>query len=131
MSRELEFAFRMRRALDLGAANLDAGTAHRLRQSRLAAIDRLNQPVGRLSLAGIGGFASGYFAPQARGIFAAVVLLLGAAGSYYWNSYQQASERAEVESALLADEVPFNAYLDPGFIEWLDHLAQEPQDSDS
>jgi len=130
MSRELEFAYRVRRALDEGADGLDAGTTCRLRESRRAALDRLGRPIGGLSLAGLGGLLTGHIAPQVRGALVAVALLIGAVGSYYWNSYQQASERAEVEGALLADEVPFNAYLDPGFIEWLDHLAQE-QDSDS
>jgi hypothetical protein len=130
MSNALEFAFRIRQALDQGADHLDVRTAARLRKSRQAALDRLGRPAGGLSLAGVGGFAAGYFSPQARGVLAAVMLLFGAVGTYYWNSYQQASEHAEIDSALLADEVPFNAYLDQGFMEWLDHLAQE-KDSDS
>lgn len=130
MSYELEFAYRVRRALDQGADNLDARVAGRLRKSRLAALERLERPVGGLSLAGVGGFASGGLFRHARGTLVAVALLVGAAGTYYWNSYQQASEHAEIDSALLSDEVPFNAYLDQGFMEWLDHLAQQ-QDSDS
>ena len=130
MSYELEFAYRIRQALDGGASNLDMRTATRLRQSRLAALGLLEHRATGLALAGVGGFAMGRFLHQARGALVTMVLLLGAVGTYYWNSYQQASERAEIESAILADEVPFNAYLDQGFMEWLDHVAQD-QGSDS
>lgn len=130
MSHELEFAYRIRRALDRGTDVLDARTAARLRQSRQAAMDHLDHAAVGLGLAGIGSFAARHLFFEARGALVAVVLLLGAAGTYFWNGYQQASERGEIESALLADEVPFNAYLDQGFMAWLDHLAQE-QDSDS
>jgi hypothetical protein len=130
MSYELEFAYRIRQALDKSAEDVDKQAADRLRQSRLAALARLDRTATGLSLAGIGGFALGGFLQQARGALVTAVLLFGAVGTYYWNSYQQASERAEIESAILADDVPFNAYLDQGFMEWLDHVAQE-QGSDS
>jgi hypothetical protein len=130
MNYELEFAYRVRRALDQGVDNLDARAAAGLRKSRQAALDRLNVPVGGLKLAGIGGFSTEQFSQQARGALAAMALLIGAVGTYYWNSFEQAAEHAEIDSALLADEVPFNAYLDQGFNEWLDHLAQQ-EDSDS
>jgi hypothetical protein len=130
MSYELEFAYRIRRALDQGTDNLDARTTTRLRKSRQAALDHLKAPVGVLGLAGIGGFSTEHLSHQARGLVAAMALLIGAVGTYYWNSFEQAAERAEIDSALLADEVPFNAYLDQGFVEWLDHQAQD-NDSES
>jgi len=130
MSYELEFAYRVRRALDQGTDNLDVKTAARLQKSRQAALDRVKVPVGGLSLAGIGGFSTGHISRQARGLLAAMALMIGAVGTYYWNSAEQAAERAEIDSALLADEVPFTAYLDQGFVEWLDHLSQD-EDSDS
>jgi Protein of unknown function (DUF3619) len=131
MSYELEFAYRIRQTLDQGVEDLDTRTTARLRQSRLAALDRLDQPAAGVALAGVGNFATSEFFHQARGALVVVMLLFGAVGTYYWNSYQQASEQAEIESALLADKVPFNAYIDQGFMEWLDHLAQEQQGSDS
>lgn len=130
MSYELEFAFRVRRVLDQGADNLDAQTTARLRKSRQAALDRIRTPVGGLSLAGIGGFSTENLSHRTRGLVAAMALLIGAVGTYYWNSFEQAAEHAEIDSALLADEVPFNAYLDQGFVEWLDHQAQD-NDSES
>lgn len=130
MSHELEFAYRVRRALDRGVVDLDARTAARLMKSRQAALDHLKVPAAAMSVAGVGGFSLGYLSHQGRGVLAAMALLIGAVGTYYWNSFELAAERAEIDSALLADEVPFNAYLDQGFNEWLDHLAQQ-EDSDS
>jgi len=130
MNYELEFAYRVRRVLDEGVDHLDKGAAARLRQSRQAALDRLAAPVAGLRLAGIGGLSTVHFSQQARGILAAMALLVGAVGTYYWNSFEQAAEHAEIDSALLADEVPFNAYIDQGFQAWLDHVAQA-DDSDS
>lgn len=130
MNHELDFAYRVRGTLDQGVDHLDERTAARLRKSRQAALDRLATPAGGFGLAGIGGFALGVFPGQARGLLAALALLIGAAGSYYWNTFEQATEHAQIDSALLADEVPFNAYLDQGFQAWLDQVAQE-DDSDS
>lgn len=132
MSYELEFAYRVRRALDQGTDSLDARTAARLRKSRQAALEHMRVPVGGARLAGIGGFSTEHLSRQARGLFAAMALLMGAVGTYYWNSTEQAAERAEIDSALLADEVPFTAYLDQGFVEWLDQLSQsQDEESDS
>lgn len=133
MSHETEFAYRVGRVLDRGVENLDSRTADRLRKSRQAALDRLRVPVRGLQLAGNNGLATDYLSGQMRGLMAAFALMIGAVGTYYWNSFEQAAERAEVDSALLADEVPFTAYLDQGFVEWLDQLAQEedPEESDS
>lgn len=130
MSNELELAYRVRRILDQGVEQLDPATAAKLQQSRLAALDHLRQPAHELSAIGVGGWFSFRFASQARGLLAAMALMVGAMGTYYWNSLEQAAERAEVDSELLADEVPFNAYLDQGFMEWLDRLAQD-EDSDA
>ena len=130
MNHELEFAYQVRQVLDEGVDRLDESVAARLRQSRQAALSRLAAPTAELSLAGVGGLFSVNFHQQARGILAAMALLVGAVGTYYWNSFEQAAEHAEIDSALLADEVPFNAYIDQGFQAWLDHVAQA-DDSDS
>ncbi|MGH8632156.1 MAG: DUF3619 family protein [Burkholderiales bacterium] len=49
-----------------------------------------------------------------------------AAGLLYW---QVAShhESIDVETALLADELPIHAYTDPGFDAWLQHSSHEQQ----
>lgn len=124
MNRELEFAFRIRRALDQGTAGIGRGTADRLYEIRQRALSR-HRVATALSLAGVGHLATDSLGGYARGLLAAMALTIGAIGTYYWNSFEQAVEHAEIDSALLADEVPFNAYIDQGFMAWLDQLAQD------
>ena len=50
-------------------------------------------------------------------------------GVQFWQNLQTASELAEIDSALLSDEVSPGAYLDQGFMEWLNHLSQQEEDS--
>jgi Protein of unknown function (DUF3619) len=53
------------------------------------------------------------------------VALVGAiAAGLYWQSVSQ-NESLEVETALLADELPIHAYTDPGFDTWLRHSSYE------
>jgi len=49
-----------------------------------------------------------------------LVLAVFAAGDYL-NSEHTLAHRTEVETALLADDLPIDAYLDQGFREWLQH----------
>ena len=48
-----------------------------------------------------------------------VALLLGMWLSFYWHSVQYVTELEEVDSALLADDLPPDAFLDDDFISWL------------
>ena len=42
----------------------------------------------------------------------------------YWAVLQQASEIAELDSALLGSDLPFDAFLDKGFENWLKRSGQ-------
>jgi hypothetical protein len=61
-----------------------------------------------------------------RAAVAAAFAAAIAAGLLYW---QVAShhESIDVETALLADELPIHAYTDPGFDTWLRHSSHEQQ----
>jgi len=131
MNEELQFAYRVRQSLNLGTGSLKPQTVSRLQKIRGQALDRQKSAVGGLGLAGIGHMATDSLSGHARALLAVFALMVGAAGSYYWNNFQRATEHAEIDSALLADEVPFNAYLDQGFMEWLDHIAQQEDDDSS
>lgn len=125
MNDELQFAYRVRQILDRGTADMDQGVANRLYDARQGALAQQKVAVAGLSLAGIGHFASTSISGHARGLLAATALLIGAVGTFYWNNFEEAAANAEIDSALLADEVPFSAYLDQGFMEWLDHLSRQ------
>ncbi len=45
--------------------------------------------------------------------------------SFYWHSVQYVTELEEVDSALLADDLPPEAFLDNDFFEWLKDDSSE------
>ena len=47
------------------------------------------------------------------------LLLAGAAGVYNWQQSQRIAEIEEIDSQLLTDDLPIDAYLDRGFQNWL------------
>jgi hypothetical protein len=128
---EQQFAYKVRRHLDQGAKNIDALTLNKLMAARQNALSHheITTPVARLSLAGMSHTLNAALMPRARTLFALIALSIGITSAYYWSHFQQAEENEEIDSALLADDLPINAYLDHGFHAW---LAQPPtEDSDS
>ncbi len=133
-----QLARRICNILDQGATALDEKAVERLREIRRAALERQIQPAPALSLAGIGHGVerAGHFFSESlhhhhRGILAALALLVGALGADLWQNARHATELAEIDSALLSDEVPPGAYTDQGFMEWLEHLTSDEQQDDS
>ena len=56
-----------------------------------------------------------------------LAILAVAGGMYfynYWTVLQQASEIAELDSALLGSDLPLDAFLDKGFENWLNRSGQ-------
>ena len=58
-------------------------------------------------------------------LWLAVLVIAGGIYVYdYWTILQQASEIAELDSALLGADIPFDALLDKGFENWLNRSSQ-------
>jgi hypothetical protein len=115
------------RVLDHGARDIDPSIAERLRAGRERALQHRAVAVesaASVSIVGAGGTAAwrgGHDQSHPiRTLFAILALLLGFSLAYYWNGFDQASENEEIDSALLADDLPPNAYLDQGFQAWLE-----------
>ena len=125
---EFEFARKVAKVLDSGAQDLARDTRTRLMVARRQALGKQKVAVAGLSLAGLGHFTSDVLLPHARMVVAMFALVLGVIFTYYWNNFQQAADNVEIDSALLADDLPINAYLDRGFRAWLEHPSQTPQD---
>lgn len=125
--KEREFAHRIRHHLNLGldSDGIDRATADRLFKARQNALAHQKVAASQLSLAGVGNMAADMMLPHARTVIAMLGLMLGVAGVSYWNNYQQAAEFEEIDSALLADDLPINAYLDKGFYAWLDQPSSQ------
>lgn len=117
---EAQFANRIRHALNQGM-RLDAPSAERLRAAReraLAACRPERRPalawadnvLGRLG--GLGGLSLRVLLPIA-------VLALAIAATYAWQQDQRLAQIEEIDSMLLTDELPIDAYLDRRFEAWL------------
>ena len=126
MNTEREFAYKIRHHLNLGAEALDPDTARRLHAARQNALAHQKAAGARLSLAGPGQRVTDVIFPYARALAAIVGLLIGVIGISIWNDYQKVAELEEIDSALLAGDLPIDAYLDKGFRAWLSEHS--PQD---
>lgn len=123
MSREEQFARQLCRVLDRGTETLDHDIAERLRAARERALQRPLVLASRSEIVGAGGTAllvGDEEKHPLRTALAILALLLGVSVSYYWNGFSQADENEAIDSALLADDLPPNAYLDKGFQAWLE-----------
>lgn len=121
--REEQFARQICHVLERSTENLDPAIAERLRAARERALQRQHVASLAPAMVGAGGTAllSGDEAKHPlRTALAILALLLGVSISYYWNGFSQANENEAIDSALLADDLPPNAYLDKGFQAWLE-----------
>ena len=117
---EHEFAASVIRHLDYGVAQLDAGTRERLFAARNAALARYREePAGVAWMGRAGAIIGGSRWMGARQLVTICVLVAALVGIAYWQSTAPVNELAEIDTFLLTDELPPNAYLDKGFDSWL------------
>ena len=135
MTTERSFEREIRSALDASVSRLPYSITHRLELARMAALARhrplarrTTQPVLRPLL------TEGSADPGTRGArwwrvgLAALPALVLAAGLYaiaLWNDTEAADEIAEIDSAMLTDDVPLAAYTDRGFGVFLKNIRQD------
>lgn len=131
---DLNFAYKVRHALNEKLDDLPPSTTDRLANARKLALARkkAHAPVVVLQTANAGGagsFAS-FFAgptPWLRSMSLAVPLLalvFGMSGIYRAEEQQRITELAEMDAAVLSDELPLSAYLDHGFNAYLTKREQ-------
>ncbi|WP_131111944.1 DUF3619 family protein [Sulfuricystis thermophila] len=123
MNQEELFARQVCRVLDRGTLNLDHEIVERLRAARERALQHQRVLVHKTVLVGADGTAlmdGDEERHPLRTWLAMLALLLGVSLAYVWNGYTAATENEEIDSALLADDLPPHAYLDKGFQAWLE-----------
>jgi hypothetical protein len=116
---EIRIAYRLKGHLNRSATTLPAGVDERLRAARERAMAHQRKGVAQVALAGGGGVGFGWLGQLAP----LLVLVAGLAGINFWHQSQLADEIADIDSQMLVDELPPNAYLDKGFGTWLDRSA--------
>ncbi|WP_227242691.1 DUF3619 family protein [Paraburkholderia caribensis] len=132
-TKELEFALQLRRALDENAARIPPATTDRLAAARRAALARkkpeaVQAPVFAPVFVGAGTLAHvpqpepSRRLPRLRKLALAwpvLALVIGLAGIAWWEDHQRTAELADIDAAMLSDDLPLNAYLDHGFNAYL------------
>lgn len=123
---EQRYASRIRQILNHGLNDIPPAAARRLEAARHLALSRQKQEAPQLVLAGAGNHLHqpmflhfGIDSTRAKPLLAIIALLAGMWLSFYWHSIQYVSEIEAVDSALLTDDLPPEAFLDREFIEWL------------
>ncbi|MES2932955.1 MAG: DUF3619 family protein [Pseudomonadota bacterium] len=127
-NKELNFAYKVRHALNEGLDHLPASTTDRLAAARAAAISRKRADAPSRALASQGALAGN--AGNLSGatfswlgrmgvVLPLLVLVIGMIGIYQYEQDQHISETAEIDAAVLSDELPLSAYLDHGFNAYL------------
>lgn len=126
MNEDTETGYKVRQILNQGLDAIDENVSKRLSLNRQAALECQRVAVGWLRMTRIGHVAAlAMFVvfSSARSLLAIAALTIGLTGTYYWKALEQTKERAEIDSALLADELPPSAYLDRGFTAWLERAS--------
>ena len=119
---EHELARKLVQHLDYGVDRLEPGVRERLLTARKAALSSYRaQPEPVLGLAWAGQAAARITEPSfydARNFAALAALVLALAGVAWWQ-VNTPNDIADIDTSLLTDELPVNAYLDKGFDSWL------------
>jgi len=122
---DINLAYKLRHALNENLDALPASTTERLAAARALALSRKKPDAPASALSSRKDWRRSWFDVDALfsgagiGRLAVAVpllaLVVGLGGVYQYEQQQQIAELAELDAAVLADELPLTAYLDHGF----------------
>ncbi|HET7198557.1 MAG TPA: DUF3619 family protein [Burkholderiales bacterium] len=117
---EQQFGNRIRHLLNQGL-ELDPAKRERLRAARAQALERQRaEPVGLARWAdNVIGTFDGWRGLSTRVLLPIAMLVLAVSGIYTWQEKRRVAELVEIDSQLLTDDLPVDAYFDRGFQNWL------------
>jgi hypothetical protein len=120
---EHELANKIVQHLNYGVDQLEPRARARLFAARQSALSHYReQPVAVAGLAWAGQVATritDHRYASTRQLAAISLLVVALAGVAYWQSNGVTNEATDIDTGLLTDELPINAYLDKGFDSWL------------
>lgn len=125
---EERYAYRVRQALNHGIQDIPQAASRRLEAARHLALSKQKQAEPALITAGENLHAfhlNSTYTPYLKQFLAIVALLAGMWISFYWHSFQYVNELEDVDSALLVDDLPPDAFLDNEFFQWLKDDSSE------
>ncbi|QNA89748.1 DUF3619 family protein [Massilia sp. Dwa41.01b] len=124
---DINLAYKLRRALDENLEALPASTAERLASARAQALARkkADAPAAARKETRRRWFdVDFHFSNGGLGRLGVAIPLLalavGLGGLYQYEQQERIAELAELDAAVLADELPLTAYLDHGFNAYLE-----------
>lgn len=120
--RDDELGRRIGKLLEQRVQMLEADTLDRLATARRRALDD-GPDTGRMRRSG-GALAIAAAHPIRIALMIAA-LAVGAGAASYFDKIQQLQELEAIDSALLADDLPPNAFIDPGFRKWLERASAD------
>ena len=121
---DINLAYKVRHALNENLDNLPASTTDRLASARARALSRkkADAPARLQQSVPLFNFRA-LFSPTGLGRIGVAIPLLalvaGLGGVYQYEQQQRIAELAELDAAVLSDELPLTAYLDHGFNAYL------------
>lgn len=122
---ENDLARRIVAHLDRSLAELPTSTAEKLKAARGAALARYRPDTPGRSwadrLLGGQGLRQGL---SLRLVLPVAIVIASLTVLVYWQTVSHYEE--EVDTGLLAGELPLHAYIDPGFETWLTHTSYTP-----
>ena len=101
--------------------------AARLAQARQRALEAQRpEPAPVLAWAdNVVGYLGGWGGIALRVLLPMILLIAAGATIYTWQQDQRAAELVDIDSQLLTDDLPIDAYLDRGFQNWLKKRVAE------
>lgn len=125
---DLNFAYKVRHALNENLEHLPPATADRLAAARKLAVSRKKANPLRVAQRALAGNASSLLSFDWLGRMGVavplIVMVVGLAGIYQYQEEQRIAEVAELDAGVLSDELPLTAYLDQGFNAYVDERVQ-------
>jgi hypothetical protein len=131
--KQINFAYKVRHALDQNLDNLPISAAEKLASARKLALSRkkadmpLRVQAHQNSVAGqVGSFLNDPlpWVSKISFVIPAIVLITGLVGIYQFEKQQRITDIAEIDALVLSDELPLSAYLDNGFNAYLAKRGQ-------
>jgi hypothetical protein len=138
LSAQDRFGRQVAACLDTSAEQLPHDISERLRVARLQALGRLREVQVREHVSvPLGGGVAAFGGDDGRGIWPRLVALIplmaliaGLIAIQVVGTDQFAQDLAEIDSAILTDDLPPDAYSDPGFAQFLKSRIGQLQQQD-
>jgi chorismate mutase len=129
---DINLAYKIRHALNENLDTLPASTTERLAAARALALSRkkADRPVRAAARAqfDVGALFSAKWVTRAAVAAPLLAMVVGLVGVYQVEREQRVAELADLDAAVLSDDLPLTAYTDHGFNAYLaEQQQQAPQ----